>query len=306
VTAMPESPIKTAQSGFDSLTSTSKSSDRHSTSDTVKSSGGLGNMAINGIKTVLPDATVETKTREIAKDPKEIKESKLTQKLNTEPDSKFILGYFISPESSFRKLTTTNTTTNVVTERNNNEKPKIALSTGISLHYKLSEKFLLGTGIYFMSIGEKGKYYTDSLKTDLKAYSNSYNYIGLPVLIGYKIGRNRMSATINSGIILNKLLRSSSTNNGDSYYNNQQDVDQSGNSQNNQDESTVNNPRPQYSSFNLVYTGSIEINYQLYRRLSMHVGPSVKYFLSSIYDQEEIQKAKPYSLGLQIGLKYRF
>lgn len=215
---------------------------------------------------------------------------------------KFIMGLVLSPETSFRRLVGTANYANVVTERNANEKSKIGYAVGLTVQYKLDQLVSLGTGLYGMNVGERGNYYKDSTYSERIDYINNYNYLGIPIMVGLQIGKGPLFARIQSGLLTNILLSCNSTNAGDSYYNhdvNNEDGD-------NQDEDTQNNPRPNYSRFNLVYMGSVDLNYRLNKQLALQMGPTVKYFLTSIYNKSEGQKSTPYSFGLQFGINYTF
>jgi hypothetical protein len=243
--------------------------------------------------------------------------------LNQIPNSKWTLGIFFSPESSFRSLTGTDNYTSSVQERNQTEKPKISFSSGINLQYKWTNKVIVGTGIWYMGVGEKGKYYNDSTKTNPQNYTNSYHYVGLPLMIGYQLGNRRFNATVYTGIVINRLVSVKSNYKEKNFYTVQTPQlvsDTTGEDDQNQvgqnDDSTATQVQyistkvpvegPHYNNWNLVYVAYFELNYQLYKRLSIHVGPTFKYFLTSIYTKDETQKSKPYSIGLQVGIKYNF
>lgn len=278
----------------------------------------------------LEQAVVEEK-----KEAKETKEaSRVIQKLNETPIGRWSIGVYFSPESSFRKLVSTDKSVYAVSERNANESPKVSYSGGISVQYMLSKNFFIGSGLSYISIGEKGKYFTNS-QTTSQEYTNTYNYLGVPVLAGLKLGQNKWSVSASTGLILNFLLKANPNADAEKYYttyqeekeleeeqggsdnNNTDNNDNSDDRQDNSDSDSNDNTEDsktltaeqsslEFNRLALVYFGGLELNYQLYQRLSIGVGPSFKYFLSSIYTKDDVQKAKPYSLGVQIGLKYTF
>jgi hypothetical protein len=234
-------------------------------------------------------------TKKEVKEKKSGQEHKPNSKLNSNPQSNWVLGYYFSPESSFRKLSANSDFKKQEGERNNNEKAKIGFSTGITLGYKISDRITLGSGMYVLNVGEKGGCYSQD-STSFIHYTNNYTYLGIPLLAGYKIGSNKFGTTINSGLIVTALV--SGQNKGDKYYDDDYYTSK-GHDDDDDDESA-------YSRFNLVYIANLEFNYQLYKKLSLHAGPSFKYFLASIYKEDHPIKSKPYSLGFQAGVKYHF
>jgi hypothetical protein len=246
-------------------------------------------------KAAIADSNSVTKMESESKEKKPVQDHKSTSKLNSSPQSKWVLGYYFSPESSFRKLSANSNFKKQEGDRNNNEKAKIGFSTGITLGYKISNKIILSSGLYMLNVGEKGACPSKD-STSIVNYTNNYTYLGIPLLLGYKIGSSKFGTTINSGLIVTALV--SAQNKGDIYYDD--DYYTSGTKKDDDNEESP------FKIFNLVYIGNVEFNYQLYKKLSLHAGPSIKYFLTSIYKEDHPIKSKPYSLGFQAGVKYHF
>jgi hypothetical protein len=157
------------------------------------------------------------------------------------------------------------------TNGDNSRSYNFGFSTGILINYKISEKITVASGLNFLDTGRKSE----------ETWINT-NFAGFLLQAGLTLGKKKVGTVINSGILIDKTLHSLATDHNGS------------------------NSSPGFRSWALIYSGNIEITYRMYNRLHFYAGPSIKYFLTSLYQKNEPVKVYPYSFGLQAGFKYSF
>lgn len=121
---------------------------------------------------------------------------------------------------------------------------------------------------------------------------NNYHYIGLPVVVGMKLGRSRLSTGLYSGIIANVLVSSNQA-----VYYVYYDAKHPEN---------FTRSHRELSRVTFAYWGGVDIDWRLSSQWSVSISPNIKYALTSIYKNEPAVRQLPYSVGLQFGCKYTF
>lgn|GEM_PF-2281398 len=218
----------------------------------------------------------------------------------------FSISVFAGPGFSYRTLTSPE---KVVTDRNESESKIANLFTGVYISYYTEPHVSLRTGLTYLNVGEKGAYsetYTvvppnahssnvPSYKTIDYSYKNQYNYLIVPLMVGYTFDISRKFHTsVYSGFSVAFLLKRKS---------NYQDTTSNY-------VPSLNIPRSPYAhSYNklsMVLPIQIDIGYQLSSKLQAFVLPSFNYFLTSIYTKDDAAKEKPYAFNFSLGLRIMF
>ena len=233
-----------------------------------------------------------------------------------EPFTKgFVIGAFVTPAYSYRNLKNASDI-NEKGVRNKAEYAKFRLSAGISVKYFFRTNFFIGSGVQLTNFGENGSYIGykqveeqiqpgqgNSLKRidSTISYTNRYNYIGIPVLVGYKTN-TRLSVGFSTGVILNELL-SHSTNYPEKSSTSKQEFPPS--------KVTYFYYRPELDEkthkirqFNLCFMLNTEISYPVSNRIAISIAPNFCYSLSSIYSNNDKTSSHPYLFGVSGGLNY--
>jgi hypothetical protein len=133
-----------------------------------------------------------------------------------------------------------------------------------------------------------------NVKESISQYSsivqNNYQYLGIPMVLGVKLGRSALSLGMYSGVITNVLLSPHKT----VLYVYYQDS---------QPGHYIQSTR-ELTRFSLVYWGGLDVDIKLSPQWTLNVSPNIKYSLTSIYKGEQSMKQLPYSMGLQFGVRY--
>lgn len=215
----------------------------------------------------------------------------------------FSISIFAGPGFSYRTLTSSE---KLVTDRNESESRIANVYTGIYVTYFTEPHVSLRTGLSYLSFGEKGAYsetyiipspnnHSSGLnKTIDYSYKNQYNYLILPIMIGYTFDISRKFHTsVYSGFSVAYLLKMKSNYQDTTNY-----------------IPSLNIPRSPYShSYNklsMVLPIQIDIGYQLSSKLQAFALPSFNYFLTSIYTQGDVAKEKPYAFNFSLGIRFMF
>ncbi len=121
-----------------------------------------------------------------------------------------------------------------------------------------------------------------------------YDYINLPVKLGYKVwDKNKLSLSLESGIVFSKLIKSKIP---------VADFDLP--------ESTllqIEDATPTRTDMNLQWQLGLRFNYNIVNSLTLSLQPEFSKYLNSIYKNENSNPViKPYSMGLRFGIYYDF
>jgi hypothetical protein len=117
---------------------------------------------------------------------------------------------------------------------------------------------------------------------------DNYSFVSFPINISYYIlKRDRFSLLATAGVKVNILL------NGVTYIMNQ-------------DKTDLVAVRSGFNKLSLSYLASVGMEYKLREHLYLLVQPAVNFNLSSIHQRSFYLSQKPYSFGLNAGLRFRF
>ncbi len=164
----------------------------------------------------------------------------------------------------------------------------------------LNLDYLLETGdsIYSPYVSETWVETTDStLKTKLDTTNikeklntkNIYNYIEIPLILGYKINRYKFTYSLNAGIITGIFIKSKGFTIQQNNLNNIIDI------------STAGLP---YIKFNYSLIINTEICYKINKKLHLLVEPFYRQSINSLFNKNYLYSKKNKAYGLTIGLRY--
>lgn len=257
---------------------------------------------------------------------KEKKSLTIKDKFSPSADpGKFSISLFGSVGSSYRRLKSNNLA--LVDDRNKDEKAIGNFSAGGYLTYQWLPSVALRSGINLFNIGEKGTFsyaVTDSLVPGNNGngngsgngtgngnnidtvgsnvygkYKNKYNYLTIPLMIGYTLGKQKIYASAYTGIGMGFFLSYSTTF--------PTGINDYQNSTAEQKISSVYQKDARVHSYRkivLTLPVMVEIGYRLNKELGFFGAIGLNYFTSSIYTSDENVKHKPYYFNAAIGLTY--
>jgi len=211
------------------------------------------------------------------------------------------IGINYSVDYSYRKLDAVDPTYQPgVVWRNDLEKPKIGFNTGATFLHPFKNGIQLEGGVQYVRFGEQ----SDSILITTIAveevgkgiYINNYDYLGIPIKIGYGFALgNRIQLSVSSGISTNFFIARHYQINSN-FYDGTSDIHRE----------TYNKEKSgsQYEHVNLVSVSSIGVDIQLFSAFSIRIEPTFRYSLNPIISSPI--KQRPYSAGINTTLFYRF
>jgi len=227
----------------------------------------------------------------------------------------FFLDVYFSPELANRTLSTNDPSLiNYAIERSNSEKPIVAYSLGIRGSFVASNGLTFRGGIAYAKNNERFDFVKERqkitkeikdkdgnvIRTEIeekvildKIY-NQYNYLDLPITIGFEKDLNDFILSLNGGIGLNLWSQQS----GKIY---KEDI-KSVYDLKNGGEAGVSFFR---KNAGLSLITSVGLNYKYNERILLLLEPSMRYYLHSLSSAENPISQKYVFIGLNIGLSYR-
>ncbi|HEX8548810.1 MAG TPA: outer membrane beta-barrel protein [Cytophagaceae bacterium] len=245
---------------------------------------------------------------------------------------------FAAPEISYRSISMNAATPEAegkLSSKNEHENPKLGMSVGSTVNLSLSDRLALKTGIIYSNFGENFNYnrevqtlvadsvlvtkyerrfigndtlgnpiYTrDSimyreLQTKMSpsskkyTYRTSYSFVSVP--IGFAItfrAKKKMSYNVNGALNVSFFLGGKDVVKDDSLVYTVR---------------TFKASETPYRSIALSLSINPTASYAINESVSITFGPVMRYFLTSIYRKEELLILRPYSLGLQAGVQFKF
>lgn len=130
---------------------------------------------------------------------------------------KLSIGLSFSPNYSFRQLKYSEENKWIMDMRNDEEIPKYGFATGVNLHFQISRRIALETGIIYSDQGESTRDKNLTWATPNPAYPVKgnvvyhYQYIDFPLSIEYSTLAKRINYSFSSGIIMNVFIAKRST-----------------------------------------------------------------------------------------------
>jgi hypothetical protein len=129
-----------------------------------------------------------------------------------------------------------------------------------------------------------------SVRYEPTQLTNTFDFVAVPVKIGYNLSFNRVSVVFGTGMAANFLLQNSISDDAGQL-----------------NEVTI---RPDESSpFRKVYYSGIlssGIHYQLMEKYSFSITPSYNFSISSLTKSESNFMSQPYTFGIDFGIRYQF
>jgi len=121
----------------------------------------------------------------------------------------------------------------------------------------------------------------------------TYNYIVVPIKIGYKFfQKNKLSIAAETGLLYSYLTRT--------YYPTV--------TYNNNDSQLIgiSNNTPQRTEHNFRVHIALRLNYNITKSISICAQPEFTKYINSIYDQSKSIQARPYTMGIRFGILFDF
>jgi hypothetical protein len=238
---------------------------------------------------------------------------------------KIFISFYGSIGSSYRRLRSNNPV--LIEERNKDEKSIRNFSAGGYISYQYLPSIILRSGIALSNTGEKGTYSYMSNDTTIAgnngngngsgngngngnnidsigspitgSYKNKYNYMTIPLMIGYTAGKQKMHFSVFTGIGMGFFLSYSSTF--------PSDINDYQNSTAEQKISSIYQKDANTHSYRKIVLSIpviAEIEYLISHDLGLFGAIGFNYFTSSIYNSKENVKHRPYYVNVAIGLTY--
>lgn len=211
------------------------------------------------------------------------------------------IGINYSVDYSYRKLDAADPIYQQgVVWRNDLENPTIGLNTGATFVHQFKKGLVLEGGIQYVRFGEQ----SDSISITTIAieevgkgiYINNYDYLGIPIKIGYAFPLgNRIHLSVSSGISTNFFIARHYRFNANYY---------DGTTNEFRETYKKETSGAQYERVNLVSVSSIAIEIQVFKAFSVRFEPIVRYSLNPIIDTPI--KQRPYSAGINTTIFYSF
>ncbi len=135
-------------------------------------------------------------------------------------------------------------------------------------------------------------YAIDTLHHELQTEKElQYTYLQIPLTFGYQFsGRRNLSYAIRTGPIYSILIKDQ----------NRTLIDEE-----NYDITGYKDHSLSRLKTSWQYLIAVDINYQLNDKMNLYLEPRFKYYYNGVYNVQQIQKGKPYSIGLRFGIFYR-
>ena len=260
----------------------------------------------DSVKNVVNDST-NTNT------PDSVGTAKKEEKKKTDLPKRWSFDVLLSPMLTGATTKATDPNYQAIVDSKNKEgKNQFNFSAGGMVNYSILPRLSISTGIIYSGYSEKNKFKNsvthdtivyhnqspDSLKTDTiktsitKKYESTkvdhYSFLSVPIAVSYKIWRReKLSLSATVGAKVNLLL------NGTTYTRNA----------NNTDLTVISN---NYNKVTLSYMASLSMEYKLKEKISLLIQPMANFKMSSVYGKSFYLAQKPYSYGVNIGLRFRF
>lgn len=138
---------------------------------------------------------------------------------NNQNENPLKIGFTFSPDYNYRFLTSDPSEKSRVDILNSYETPKMGISTGVSILYKIHKRFDIETGILYSNKGYRIKEHyhdvidieTGEIGTELYSFKYSFNYIDIPLKINFYIIRRKLKWFFSTGISTNIFLNRKTT-----------------------------------------------------------------------------------------------
>ncbi len=213
----------------------------------------------------------------------------------------------------------------IVDPKNKQDKNQLDFSVGGMLNYSILPRLTISSGIIYSRYSEKYKFessqtidksYPDSttfivtppdsngqggkdttiyfINSDVetKKYSSTkidrYTFLSIPITISYSIlDKQKFAVSTTLGLKVNLLL------NGITYIRNAANT-------------ALVEESSGYNKISISYMAAMGMEYKLNTKLSVLVQPAINFNMSSVFSKNSAISQKPYSYGLNVGLRYRF
>ena len=190
---------------------------------------------------------------------------------------------------SFRRLTSSSHH-ELIVHKNDHETFGGCFAVGADLQFKLNDRFILRTGLGYKFYSDKYYFQHDLISHRTR---NDYQYLKIPLILGYSLWSNNRSNLYLLGGGNANLLSSAQS----SWIDPSLLVPVAHSSQ------STNTP---FRSYTAGITLGLDYNLQISHHFKLHLIPSIDTFLNSIYKRETDLNELPYSFNLDIGISYNF
>lgn len=190
---------------------------------------------------------------------------------------------------SFRILTSSSHH-ELIVHKNDHETFGGCFAAGADLQFKLNDRFIVRTGLGYKFYSDKYDFQHDLISHRTR---NDYQYVKIPLILGYSLWSNERSNLYLLGGGNANLLSSAQS----SWIDPSLLVPVAHSSQ------STNTP---FRSYTTAITLGLDYNLQISNHFKLHFIPSIDSFLNSIYKRQTDLNELPYSFNLDIGISYNF
>jgi hypothetical protein len=225
------------------------------------------------------------------------KDSTASKKDTGTTRKKFALGLVLSPDYSYRTLSSdgSSVATSIIRSRDSLETAKYRYSIGISGLFEPVKNFSLETGLFYSAFGygtiAEQLINNQGQNAGSITWNYNYYYITVPLNLGYSLHFNKFTIHANAGLVLGYWLNSTS----DHILDNTNGTSSTGSQ----------NMDPALRHLNMFFNAGIGIGYDVSNNLRILLEPT--YTQSFIADVEDVQVSEYlYTIGVNIGVYYLF
>ncbi len=213
--------------------------------------------------------------------------------------NKFSFGLRFSPDYSYRRLYLNDDDVyNFINSRNEMESPRLGLTTGISVRYKLNGPFALETGMQFSDKGERIDFdnfitpdgnttVDDPLIPNKSLTKFHYYYLGIPLKLNYYLLQKELGLFVSAGVSTDFLV-DAKTKTVLTFDDRVEEYD--------------NNPEKDFNRINFTGLAGFGLETRMFRKLQFRVEPVFRYSITPVIDAP--LKENFYSIGANFTIFY--
>jgi hypothetical protein len=217
----------------------------------------------------------------------------------------------------------------IAARRNVHDRYTMSFNAGLNYSRNLSRNIRVTTGITYLSVIQKGEFnynqYTPFLNRE-KHYQDKFEYLLLPVQLGYHHNFKRLFVSASAGISLGLLADYSFSQDNYNYFYFRVEDDRykppvrdfMGNIPDKDHYPYIPEPEPEVrtesdqlarksaAGFATIFSGNINTGYWVTDRLSVFISAGAGSFLTSVWKKDQPLKEKPYWFTGNLGVSYSF
>ncbi len=221
-----------------------------------------------------------------------------TQRFNSA--KRFSFGFSFSPDYTFRTLKSDVDDIGFIDMRNEMESARFGFTTGLTVKYRLSERWILESGLQYADRGDKMETEDadyvfpengdDPFVPDKTKTINHYYFLGIPLKANFYVVNKRTKVFLSAGISTD--FFSGSKTKQIYTYNGKDEV------------STFSEEGVDFNTVNFVGLAGLGVDYRINEKLELRFEPIVRYSFSSLTTYSDL-KTYLYSAGINFAIYFQ-